>query len=233
MALPTRLTSTCRSRVSSPSIARGIAGSTNTVSRTPLLGRHVGEHAAAPSRPVSARSIGSFSMVSLPASIFEKSRMSSMIAEQRGGRVAHQVDHLHLVGAQARLLQHVEHADHAVHRRADLVAHRGEEARLGLVGLVRLGAGTLEVRGAIGDALFEVRVEAQDLELGELLLGDVLADARRPHDLAVGRPAHRVVPADQSPLAGAGEDLVLVVPGTSDRCRAGSRRRHPARSRAG
>ena len=44
------------------------------------------------------------------------------------------------VVVEALLLENFDHAEHAVHRRADLVAHGGEEGRLGLVGGLGLGA---------------------------------------------------------------------------------------------
>jgi hypothetical protein len=74
-----------------------------------------------------------------PASIFEKSRMSLMIVSSasptRGwcGVVV-------LLGVERRVEQQAAHADHGVHRRADLVAHRGEEAALRLVRRLRRGA---------------------------------------------------------------------------------------------
>jgi len=39
-----------------------------------------------------------------------------------------------LAGVQRRLLQQAQHAEHRIHRRANLVAHIGQEARLGLRG---------------------------------------------------------------------------------------------------
>ena len=61
--------------------------------------------------------------------------------QERRGRIAHGAECIALVGAERRALQHVDHAQHAVHRRADLVAHRGKEGRLGLVGVLRLALG--------------------------------------------------------------------------------------------
>ena len=57
-------------------------------------------------------------------------------AQQRRRRVAHGAERFALLGRERRALEHVDHAQHAVHRRADLVAHGGEEGRLGLVGLL-------------------------------------------------------------------------------------------------
>ena len=51
--------------------------------------------------------------------------------EQRRPRAADGLDVAHVLGAERRVAQEVGHAENAVDRRADLVAHRGEEAGLG------------------------------------------------------------------------------------------------------
>jgi hypothetical protein len=85
--------------------------------------------------------------------------------EQRRRRVAHRAQRLALFLAERRALQHVDHAEHAVHRRADLVADRREEGGFGLVGVLGLALGV--ERGAAGGALLVVG----DLQaLGELFL---------------------------------------------------------------
>jgi hypothetical protein len=64
-------------------------------------------------------------------------------------RVAARPDHLGelpLLGRQLRPEQQVRHADHPVHRRSDLVAHRGEERALGLRRRLGLFARALELR---------------------------------------------------------------------------------------
>ena len=48
-----------------------------------------------------------------------------------------------LFGVQRRVEQQPAHADDGIHRRADLVAHRRQEAALGFVGGFGLGAGLL------------------------------------------------------------------------------------------
>ena len=77
---------------------------------------------------------------------------------------------------EALALQHVDHAEHAVHRRTDLVAHGGEEGRLRLIGGFRLGAFLL---GGVA------RVFGGLLGAGERLLAglehrDVAIDAEQP-----------------------------------------------------
>ena len=61
-------------------------------------------------------------------------------AQQRVRRVAHRRDGAALRRIEPLPVEHLHHAEHAVHRRADLVAHGGEEGRLRLVGGLRLGA---------------------------------------------------------------------------------------------
>ena len=54
-----------------------------------------------------------------------------MMRQQRLAGVAHRLRVLALLGGQRRVEQQPGHADDAVHRRADLVAHRGQELALG------------------------------------------------------------------------------------------------------
>ena len=56
--------------------------------------------------------------------------------EQRLAAGADDLGELPLAGLQVGVEQQPAHADHGVHRRADLVAHGGEERPLGLVGLL-------------------------------------------------------------------------------------------------
>lgn len=48
--------------------------------------------------------------------------------QQRAPRILHQRDHLLLLALELRLLQQFDQAQHAVHGRADFVAHHGQEA---------------------------------------------------------------------------------------------------------
>ena len=69
-----------------------------------------------------------------------------------------------LLVAQRRVLEQLEHADHAVERRADLVAHVGHELRLGLRGGARLGQRPValgDVGGDRADGVDLARVVAQ------------------------------------------------------------------------
>ena len=84
-------------------------------------------------------------------------------AQQRLRRIAHG-RHACVRCASSRpwRSQHLHHAEHAVHRRADLVAHGGEEGRFRLVGGFRLGARRLGGLLGGGERLLAV------LQLGDV-----------------------------------------------------------------
>ncbi len=65
--------------------------------------------------------------------------------EQRLTRSARGVEVLALSRLEPGLIEQRHHPDHAVHRRADLVAHRRQEAALGRRGLFRLAPGVLQL----------------------------------------------------------------------------------------
>ena len=125
--------------------------------------------------------------------------------QQRLRGLAHGGQRAPLALAQALGLQHLHHAQHAVHRRPDLVAHRGEEGRLRLVGRLCLGARLL----GRGERLLE-------LALSPALLGNVADDDDGP---PIGLVAHR----DAGPLLRTVED---------HRGMAGPQRRQDARGPA-
>ena len=70
------------------------------------------------------------------------------------------IQHLQLPAIQAALLQHFDHANHTVHRRADLVAHGGKKGRFGTAGLLCLQPGMRQFVGARQHFPFQLRVEA-------------------------------------------------------------------------
>ena len=72
---------------------------------------------------------------SLPASILEKSRMSLMIVSSESADDLTMRQVLALLGGQVGVQRQFGHADDAVHRRANLVAHVGQEGALCKVGL--------------------------------------------------------------------------------------------------
>ena len=87
MALPTRLRRTCRSRPGSPTSASGTSGSDVAGELEPLLVRAQREQLARRPRRRRGGRTAPCSSSSRRASIFEKSRMSLRMREQRLGRV--------------------------------------------------------------------------------------------------------------------------------------------------
>ena len=144
IALPTRLTSTCRSRVGSPITRSGTAGSTRRTISSPRLWADTASDFRMPATE-SRRPNSTCSMSSLPASILEKSRMLLISDKQRLGRFLHDRQIIALLGVDRRVEQELGHAEDGVHRRADLVAHVGDKRALGPVGLVGRLFGRLEL----------------------------------------------------------------------------------------
>ena len=103
-------------------------------------------------------------------------------AQQRLRRIAHRRDAAALLVVEALVLQHLHHAEHAVHRRADFVAHGGEEGRFGLGR--GFGGGALLFGGVT--RRFGGRLGLRQGCLALLELGDV---ARHRDGVAVVRSA--------------------------------------------
>ena len=102
-----------------------------------------------------------------------------------------------LLGAQLGFEQQARHAEHAVHRRADLVAHRGEEAGFGTAGGLRLVA-------RFRQGVFE-----------RFAFGDVAPDALDFHRTAA-MIAYRVIfPGDPAPAIGRAHMLVVANAGAA------------------
>ena len=163
MALLTRFISTWRSRSPSPRHVRRDAGSTWQASSSPLADGFLGAARPSTSSTMKFRSKSVSSSSSLPASILEKSRIW-LISESRASEEdlmtwAYRVCWALSGGVQEQL----DHPDHAVERRADFVAHVGQEIALGVAGGFGGGAGGL---GFLLGAVL--------LGLGPLPLRDVL-----------------------------------------------------------
>ena len=121
-------------------------------------------------------------------------------------RIADHIHHLALLVGERRIEQLVDYADHPVHRRADLVAHAGEE-------------------GALRLALVDRRIrQAQQLILDAaqfFLRLDAPADLACQLDRAVGQlvvHAHHGIDQD---AGGTGHFLVGLILGTLQRDAAG------------
>ena len=104
---------------------------------------------------------------------------------------------LALLRAQRRVQQQPRHADHAVHRRADLVAHRRQEGALrsrgrlrGVAGLRELGVASLERGVGLAKLLFQplarrdVLEDDEDTDHSSLLIAIGHLDRVHPSFLA-------------------------------------------------
>ncbi len=109
------------------------SGGIEVAARGPWRRRLHGEQAPPTSRSSSRRSKRIASSSIRPASIFEKSRMSLMIGSSASADSRIVRAYSRWSAVQRRVEQQSGHAEHAVHRRADLVAHVGEELALGPV----------------------------------------------------------------------------------------------------
>jgi len=89
-------------------------------------------------------------------------------AQQRQCRFMNDIGHFNLRASQAALLQHFDHADHSVHRRAYLVAHGSEKSRFDAVCLFGFEFGPLQIGGARRHFFFQLVVEATQRRLGLL-----------------------------------------------------------------
>ena len=120
----------------------------------------------------SRRSNGCASMSMRPASILEKSRMSLMMVSSASplSRMVRGV--VALLVVERRVEQQPAHADHRVHRRADLVAHRRQERALGLVGGLGRGAGFLRLLEQPRVLDRDHRLVGEGLEQRDLLVGE-------------------------------------------------------------
>jgi hypothetical protein len=92
--------------------------------------------------PISVRSENGHGVeLELADSIFEKSRMSLRIPAATSADELDRSRPVALLGRQLGVEHQLRHADDAVHRRADLVAHVREELALGAAGRPRRSAG--------------------------------------------------------------------------------------------
>ena len=133
IALPTRLTRTWRSRPASPTSASGTSGATRQASSSPLEWARRARVCRV-SSSASRREKGIGSRLSLPASILEKSRMSLMTVRSESAELLTRPRYSRCRGVKLGVEGQLGHADDAVHRRADLVAHVGEKLALGPAG---------------------------------------------------------------------------------------------------
>ena len=167
-ALPTTFTSTCRKRPESPTTRSGTSGAMPYASSRFLLA------ARTPSvrivSPTTCRRLNSMGLRSnRPASTFEKSRMSLIGLERRVGGRLHHVEVLALLRSQRGAQRQLGHADDAIHRRPNLMAHVGQELAL------RAAGGFGDVFGGL-----RCRLGPLQLSLGELARRDVAQEPPGP-----------------------------------------------------
>ena len=136
MALPTRLSSTCRSRPASPTRASGTSGCTWQTSSSPFLwARTARARRVSPDRRPQ-REVG---RVQLQLAGLDLGEVEQVVddAEQVVGRGLDRLQALPLVLGQRRVEGQLGHAEDGVHGGADLVADVGQELVLGPVGRLR------------------------------------------------------------------------------------------------
>ena len=151
IAFDTRFASAWRMRPGSPMHALGHVGA-DIHDQLELLRPRCGARPASSRLPRRGRAgrISIRSSSSLPASILEIVEDVVDDDEQRVGARADDARVLALRGGRGRCRAGCRHADHAVHRRADFVAHVGQELAAGAAGrlglLSRLGERGLQFR---------------------------------------------------------------------------------------
>jgi hypothetical protein len=122
-------------------------------------------------------------------------------AEQQPRRLVGRLTELSLVGREPGVEQQLGHAQHAVHGRADLVAHVGQELGLGAVGGLGLAGEVLGLLGAAAQLdrpLLHLRLE------GALVLLDAVAVLAQPLE------HHREPGAQLADLVAGGHRYVAV-----------------------
>ena len=132
--------------------------------------------------------------------------------QQSHGRVLNGAQHALLFGQEGSGLQDVDHADDAIHGRADLVAHVGQEFGFGAVGRVGDDVGALQLgRFLLNQILQPVAVLLQ-LQLGGLARINVADGAAQKFRLAL-RVERKLAQGCNPYLApiGGPDDLVLLV----------------------
>ena len=134
---------------------------------------------------------------------------------QRCARVVHQVDISALFWRQlCRPRQQIYDAFDASQRRADLVAHRSEEVRLGAVRILGLDAQPVRVFACVAQSLVRAAqcvVGAAQCILSLLAACYVASDLRRPDDLAacVAKRRYSQRDRDAMPVFGETDRLVM------------------------
>ena len=159
-ALPTRLVSTWRSRPSSPLTHCGTSSEICTSSSRPALVRAPGQQVA---RVADRLAHVEVRRVQVQLAGLDLREVEDVVddRQQRAAGAAHRLGERALLVVERRVQQQVGHAEHAVHRGADLVADVGHELGLQPRRLERLVARHDEL-GLRAPALHELAEEAGD-----------------------------------------------------------------------
>ena len=159
-------------------------------------------------RSLDARSQGEWTMVELDLAGLDLREIEDVVddRQQRIARCADRLGVVALLVIERRVEQQAAHPDDRVHRRADLVAHRGEERALGAVGVLGRFAGCLALaeqagivdgdRGLLGHAHEQLEVVFRELparhgppggeHAHDLVTGDQRSDHQPLLDVGVG-----------------------------------------------
>ena len=144
IALPSRLSSTCRSRVGSPTRSVGTSGAISQTSARPFSWARTATISVTFSRrSLSENPVRSSS--SCEASTLERSRMSLIRFSRLSPARRKICTYLSCSGDERGLREQVGDAHDRVHRRSDFVAHAGQEIRLGPAGALGGGLGLLQL----------------------------------------------------------------------------------------
>jgi hypothetical protein len=127
IALPMRLSRTWRTRVASPTKRCAAASSTNAAISMPLAWAR-GANSSTTSSTSGRNANGLMSRSSRPASILEKSRMSSIRQASASPDGFHRLGIGRLLRRERGVQQQIGHAENAVERRADFMGDHGEKA---------------------------------------------------------------------------------------------------------
>ena len=183
-----------------------------------------GEHA--PTSSMSWRRWKSMVSISgLPASTFREVEDVVDDVEQVLAGLVNRVGKTRLLGVEGRAPEHLGHAEDGVHRRADLVAHGGEELALGLVGGLGDVLGAAQFEGADLDLVFELVPVAGGLRSRSWICSSIALKPGQLADLVAGfdRRADAVVGAGgDAPITSwggswGGDGLVAAAPAARGR----------------